>query len=105
MRLNRDFELAVNLMGILRIPDYQTSKDLAEALGTTELYLQGIVLKLRKANLVETHSGGQGGVKRKELEIDALQILRALKRVPKDLEGRAGKILTNILTSLKKETL
>ena len=105
MRFNRDFELSINLLVILHTDIYQTSRSLAEILGTTELYLQGIVLKLKKAKLVETLSGGQGGVRRSPLSTNALDILVALKRKPKNLEGKAGEILTNILNALKEETL
>lgn len=106
MKINRDVELAINLLGELTDSSYRKSGELALSLKTTELFLQGIVLKLRKAGIVETLSGGLGGVKRPiGKKINALDIMKALGRKPKTLEGRAQQVLTNILMSLEKEEL
>jgi len=105
MHLNRDFELAVNLLGILDYSSYKRAKELALELETTELFLRGIVTKLKKAQIVDTLSGNTGGVRRISGDITALQILIALKRKPKELKGRANQVLINIFSTLEKEKL
>lgn len=106
MKFNKEEELAINLLDFLKsVQGYKTARELAKELATTEIFLHSIVLKLKKANLVETITGTNGGVKRVNRSINVLDVLHALKKVPPISIRRMDQVLTNVLNLLKKEEL
>lgn len=106
MKFNKEEELAINLLDMLKSsPNYQTARDLAKNLQTTEIFLHTIILKLKKAKLVDTLSGNNGGVKRTGRSLTVLNVLEALNKLPKRSVNKMDKVITNVLNLLSKEEL
>jgi DNA-binding IscR family transcriptional regulator len=106
MKFHRDEELAFNLLDILgRSDEFHKVRDLVGELQTTELFIYSIVLKLKKAKLVETLPGVSGGIKRVNGPVTAYLVMKALNRLPKKLSGKSAELATNIVTLLQKEQL
>jgi len=85
------------------------AKKLADSLGTTEFFLQRIIGKLRKADLVQVKKGPSGGVflDPNRARPTVLDVYRALGRTNSELEHGSflDGVHTSVLTLLGSQTI
>lgn len=108
MKFTKEVVLATEILS--RVPEEPIpARKLAAVLGTTEFFLQRIVGKLRKADLVKVKKGPEGGVFLNPNigRPTVLDVYRALGRPETDMEKGtflAG-VRTNILDLLGNTTI
>lgn len=99
MPFSRDFKICLNMVARLG-PKPTSCGQLAEELDTTITNVYRLAFKLKKAGIVKSVQGTSGGIYR-DTFTDALQVLKALKKVPAS-EGETlyDQALTSVLEAL-----
>lgn len=107
MRLTKDVVISIEMMNKLKgRQGPMRVKELAPMLNTTETYLEQLVNKLRKGNVIAVKRGPGGGVSRTSQEpVPVSKIMAALgRKVEYNKETKEGQLLEKVETLFNTET-
>lgn len=96
LKFTKEVEISVTLLNLLRDKP-QRIKDLVDKCATTHHMLNTVSAKLKRAGLIDTIKGRNGGLKKKFDKIKLYDVIRVFEKQPHLNDSIAGDILNQYL--------